>query len=277
MVTAVLLSSAPSFSQIKNSITESVKIYGNCGMCETKIEKAGNLKKIANVDWDKDTKMAVLTYDPTKTSQDEILKRIALVGYDSEQFLAPDAIYANLNGCCQYDRELKTVAITTESEHTGHDHDMPSTMNGADQKTNELAATIAQYFALKDALVQTDSQATTEAAIALTANLKAIDMKKLSNEEHIVWMKVMKSLTSDAEKIADSKDIAAQRSLFSALSDNMYQLMKVTKHNAPVYYQNCPMYNKGKGGNWLSQDKAVKNPFYGSKMMSCGSTIETLN
>jgi len=277
MVTAVLLSSVPSFSQIKNSVTESVKIYGNCGMCETKIEKAGNLKKVANVDWNKDTKMAVLTYDPTKTNQDEILKRIALVGYDSEKFLAPDDVYANLNGCCQYDRELKSVAMSTESTHAGHDHNMHAAMNDDDQNKNELTATIANYFALKDALVQTDSKATTNAATALTASLKAIDMKKLSSEEHVVWMKVMKSLTSDAEKISISKDIAAQRSMFSALSDNMYQIMKVTKQETPVYYQNCPMYNKGKGGNWLSQDKAVKNPFYGSKMMSCGSTVETLN
>jgi hypothetical protein len=43
----------------KNSKTETVKIFGNCGMCETKIEKAGQ-KNIAAVDWDKDTKMATL-------------------------------------------------------------------------------------------------------------------------------------------------------------------------------------------------------------------------
>ena len=277
MVTAVLLSSAPSFAQIKNSVTESVKIYGNCGMCESKIEKAGNLKKIANVDWNKDTKMAMLTYDPTKTNQDEILKRIALAGYDSEKFLAPDDVYANLSGCCKYDRELKTVAIVADNHHEGHDHEMHATMDDANQKKNELTATIANYFTLKDALVQTDSKATINAATALTANLKAIDMKKLSNEEHVVWMKVMKSLTSDAEKIADTKDIAAQRATFSSLSGNMYLLMKVTKHDAPVYLQNCPMYNNGKGGNWLSTNKAVKNPYYGSKMMSCGSTVETLN
>jgi hypothetical protein len=40
-------------------------------MCETKIEKAGNLKNTATVDWDKN-KIAVITYDSTKTNQDEI-------------------------------------------------------------------------------------------------------------------------------------------------------------------------------------------------------------
>ena len=38
--------------------------------------------------------MATLTYDPSKTNQDEVLKRIALAGYDKEKFLAPDDVYA---------------------------------------------------------------------------------------------------------------------------------------------------------------------------------------
>jgi hypothetical protein len=55
-------------------------------MCETKIER--DTKNIAAVDWDKDTKMATLIYDSKITNKDEILKRIALVGYDSEKFHA---------------------------------------------------------------------------------------------------------------------------------------------------------------------------------------------
>jgi hypothetical protein len=72
-------------------------------MCKTKIT-AGTLKKVAKVEWNQDTNMAVLTYDASKTSQDEILKRIALVGYDSDKFL-PDATYDALHECCQYERE----------------------------------------------------------------------------------------------------------------------------------------------------------------------------
>jgi copper chaperone CopZ len=104
---ALLLSATFASAQIKNSKTENVKILGNCGMCEAKIEKAGTLKNIATVDWDKDSKMATITYDPTKTNQDEILKRIALAGYDSEKNIAPESSYKGLPGCCQYDREAK--------------------------------------------------------------------------------------------------------------------------------------------------------------------------
>jgi copper chaperone CopZ len=101
----LLLSSVVVSAQIKNSKTATVKIYGNCGMCKKTIEKAANLKGVATVDWNKDTKMAKLTYDSTKTNQGEILKKIALAGYDSEKIKAKNEDYDNLPGCCQYDRE----------------------------------------------------------------------------------------------------------------------------------------------------------------------------
>lgn len=104
MAIALLLSAVVATAQMKNAKTETVKIFGNCGMCETKIEKAGMQKDIASVDWNKDTKMATLTYDSKITNKDEILKRIALAGYDSEQFRAEEAAYNKLPGCCQYDR-----------------------------------------------------------------------------------------------------------------------------------------------------------------------------
>jgi hypothetical protein len=59
--------------------------------------------------------------------------------------------------------------------------------------------------------------------------IKAIEMVKLSTEEHTVWMKVMKDLTANAEKIAASKDVAQQKETFALLSKNMYELAKVSK------------------------------------------------
>ena len=145
-------------AQIKNAKTESVKIYGNCGMCETNIEKAGNIKKIANVDWNQDTQMATLTYDATKTNQDEILKRIALVGYDSDKFLAPDDVYNNLHGCCQYDRVAKvpvkeeTTSIASNGDHSNHsNHSETSTT--VIQGENQLKVVFDNYFLVKDALI----------------------------------------------------------------------------------------------------------------------------
>lgn len=91
-------------AQIKNIKTESVKIYGNCSMCETTINKSGSQKNTSEVYWNKQSKLATITYDSTKTTSDKILKRIANSGYDSDRFRAPDNIYNSLHGCCQYKR-----------------------------------------------------------------------------------------------------------------------------------------------------------------------------
>lgn len=96
-----------STAQTKNLQTVDVKVYGNCGMCKKTIEKAGNIKGISKTVWDTETAMAKITIDSTKTSVDEVLKKIAAVGYDSDKFRAPDTVYENLHGCCQYDRPAK--------------------------------------------------------------------------------------------------------------------------------------------------------------------------
>lgn len=272
MAITVLLSYTACNAQIKNATTESVKIYGNCGMCESTIEKAGNVKKVAQVDWNKDTKIATLTFDPNKTNQEEILKRIALAGYDSDQFLAPDDVYAKLPECCQYERVNKPVA-KAESKTETHDH---SAMTETPQNTNQLKAVFDNYFSIKDALVKSDGNTASAKAKDLSNAISSVKMETLTTEEHTVWMKVMKDLAFDAGHIAETKDVAYQRDHFMSLSKNMYELIKVSNQETPVYYQHCPMANKGKGANWLSKENAIKNPYYGSQMLTCGSTVETI-
>ena len=281
MVAICVLLSTSIQAQIKNAKNETVKIYGNCGMCKTKIEKAGNIKKIANVDWNHDTQMATITYDATKTNQDEILKRIALVGYDSDKFLAPDDAYNNLHGCCQYDRVAKVPAkkenktIAGNEDHSNHENHS-ETASAITQNENQLKAVFDNYFLVKDALITSDG---TNAALATKEFLAAVNnvkMDKLDMEVHIVWMKVLDPIKEGAEHIKNTKDVQIQRNYFTVLSKDIYALIKVAKYETPVYYQFCPMFNDGKGANWLSKENAVKNPYYGSTMLSCGKTVETI-
>jgi hypothetical protein len=69
-----------------------------------RIEKAGNLNKIVEVNWNKYTQTAIIKYDSTETNKNEILKRISLVGHDNELFLAPDSAYSSFPTHCQYER-----------------------------------------------------------------------------------------------------------------------------------------------------------------------------
>ena len=281
MIAISVLLSTTGNAQIKNAKTESVKIYGNCGMCETKIEKAGNIKKIANVDWNQETQMATLTYDAKKTNQDEILKRIALVGYDSDKFLAPDDVYNNLHGCCQYDRVAKvpvkeeTTSIASNGDHSNHsNHSETSTT--VIQGENQLKVVFDNYFLVKDALITSNGNSTASASKELVTAINNVKMDKLDMDVHMVWMKVVNTIQKDAENIANTKDVKIQRDHFTSLSKEIYTLIKISKYENPVYYQFCPMFNDGKGANWLSKENAVKNPYYGSMMLNCGKTVETI-
>lgn len=282
MTAVVLLSTTICQSQINNAKTETVKVYGNCGMCEATIEKAANKKKLSKADWNEESKMATITYDSKKTNLDAVLKNIALAGYDNQRFLAPDAAYNKLPGCCKYDREKKHIAmVTTAAKDTSgamqnHSNHQQVGASNAAQETNQLAAVFESYFSLKDALVKTDGNTASANAKKLQTAINAVKMEKLPMDVHTVWMKVLNDLKEDAGHIEGTKDISHQRVHFMSLSKKMYELIKVAKPTETVYYQFCPMANDGKGANWLSKESGIKNPYYGSQMLTCGKTVETI-
>ncbi len=77
-------------------------------MCKTTIEKS--LKSIEGVKsgkWNVASQKMTVKYDTSKTNLDEIKKAIAAVGYDTEEFKAPDEVYKKLHHCCQYERPKK--------------------------------------------------------------------------------------------------------------------------------------------------------------------------
>jgi mercuric ion binding protein len=100
-----LLSHA-SFAQ--DNKTDSIKVYGNCGMCKAAIEKS--LKKkdgVLSKSWNKETKMLTVTYVPEKINVQKIAEKIAEAGYDNEYVTATEEAYNNLHSCCQYERHKK--------------------------------------------------------------------------------------------------------------------------------------------------------------------------
>jgi len=93
--------------QAQDVKTEEFKVYGNCGMCEARIEKAANsVDGVESADWDKETKMIEVTYDPDKVKTMDIHKAIAKVGHDTEKMEAENEVYEELPGCCRYEREV---------------------------------------------------------------------------------------------------------------------------------------------------------------------------
>jgi periplasmic mercuric ion binding protein len=88
--------------------TVKIKVYGNCGQCKTRIEKAANsVQGVTKATWVDKDEILTVTFDDTKTSVSKIEETVAKVGHDTDHAKATDKTYNALPGCCQYDRPAK--------------------------------------------------------------------------------------------------------------------------------------------------------------------------
>ncbi|MNK07201.1 hypothetical protein D3C87_251120 [compost metagenome] len=272
IITGVLvLSSLTNRAQDINTTNSNVKIAGNCGMCKKTIENAGTSAH-AKVDWNEDNQTVTISYDSKKTSLDAVLKNIAGAGYDNEKYLASDEAYTQLHTCCQYERNL--VPSASDVAKGPENPSAVSTDNNSN--VTNFQQIYDQYFLLKDALVAADSKQAAGLANHLSDAISKVKSANLTEVEQSVWKTKMTSLKAATQSLQDAKDLHKQREAFAVLSEGIYNLSKSAKPSFSVYYQKCPMFNKGKGGTWLSREKEIKNPYYGAQMLTCGSTIQAL-
>lgn len=85
--------------------TSTFKVWGNCGMCEDKMEGSLKVNGVKEADWNSKTKIMQVSYDSTIINLHEIHKKIAAIGYDTEKYKSSDSTYSNLHECCQYERK----------------------------------------------------------------------------------------------------------------------------------------------------------------------------
>lgn len=131
---------------------------------------------------------------------------------------------------------------------------------------SRLSQVLQSYYSVKDALVKGDAGAASAGATAFIKNLNGVSYKLISEGNVNV-------LLHDAGTIADAKNLNAQRNAFANFSTNMTTVAKALKlSDKPVYIQYCPM----KKASWLSREQTIKNPYYGSAMLSCGEVTDTI-
>ncbi len=136
------------------------------------------------------------------------------------------------------------------------------------------AAIIDSYLAVKDALVADDQATAAAKSQQLTTALNGLDIASSSNPEELGRLQNEAAMAS--EKLA-SGDIATQREAFQALSVALKDLLKIAGTDRTLYQQYCPMYKNNTGGIWLSTSEEIKNPLFGSSMLTCGRVTETIS
>ena len=141
----------------------------------------------------------------------------------------------------------------------------------------QLGALTENYLVLKDAFVATDPTAATTAATAFNEALANIDMSLVEGDAHEYWMKKLDGLKKHSEKITKIGDIEKQRKQFQGVTKLMIpSLQAFGIEGRTIYIQHCPMAFNNRGANWLSNEEQIRNPYFGDKMMKCGSVTGKL-
>lgn len=193
--------------------------------------------------------------------------------------VAVSAAFAFTN-CGGKKEETHDHSEMTEAEHasgsTATEAGEPQfTVDAAFQQ--QLASVFTSYVALKDAFVASDATKVATEASTTSAALAKTDMKLLTGAAHNDWMNYLGGMETSLKEIAGSTDIEAQRQAFSTLSDNLYKSIKAYGlGGTTAYYEFCPMAFDNQGGYWLSTEEKIRNPYFGDKMLTCGTVKEKL-
>lgn len=148
---------------------------------------------------------------------------------------------------------------------------------------NQSYAQLLQaYYAVKDALVASDTAKATAAAHQLILASDSLKVSEIQGDTSGMIKETAKSYTANlsttAKVLADSKTLDDKRKQFEMIADAIWSLTRTVKYNGEkVYWQYCPMAFNDKGAYWMSNDTVIMNPYFGNEMLHCGSTEDSLN
>ena len=166
----------------------------------------------------------------------------------------------------------KEDASTTDAE-TKNAGATTKTVSATSFTINEI---VSSYLKLKNALVKDDSKGAANAGKAIYSTLNSIDSKSLDAKLKKEYVDIADDAKEHAEHIGDnSGKIEHQREHFAMLSKDINDLIKTFGTTQKLYQDYCPMYDEGKSGYWISETKEIKNPYFGSQMLTCGSVRKT--
>jgi hypothetical protein len=141
----------------------------------------------------------------------------------------------------------------------------------------QLATIFTSYVVMKDAFVASNGAAVKQEAEKVMKAIDGADMTLLTGAAHNDWMTYQQVLKNNLKGIQASTDIEEQRTAFKNFSEDLYKTIKAYGlGGVTAYYEFCPMAFNNSGAYWLSDNAVIRNPYFGDKMLTCGSVEEEL-
>jgi Cu(I)/Ag(I) efflux system membrane fusion protein len=165
---------------------------------------------------------------------------------------------------------------TNGAKENSNEIEKPNESNKEIVKINKdaekaLTAIFNSYFDLKDMLTEDDLDQSKKEIENLSKALSQVSMSLFTGNTHTAWMKYSNELKRNINQSKEAEQLDQLRESFITISNTMIQLNEVFQPlNLTVYVQHCPMANNNKGADWLSKEKEIKNPYFGSDMLTCG-------
>lgn len=192
-------------------------------------------------------------------------------------------IIAVIFGSCQSGDSSNTNNAEAPEQETGamehgegNEHKDMSGVN-TDLENASVNDIIAGYLKIKNALTKDNSNDAASAGKELVTTIASMDATTFTDEQKKTVDEVMDDTRENAEHIGDNGGkLDHQREHFAMLSKDVDDLIKAFGTGQKLYQDFCPMYDGGKGAIWISETKDIKNPYYGSKMLSCGKMKKEL-
>lgn len=173
---------------------------------------------------------------------------------------------------CKDANKKETIAPMSDEMHKEAIEDTNPMMTNTNHP--DAAPVFNAYFNLKDALVADDNTKAKEFGTVLSTALNAFETSMHSNTGHSALEQSVNAAVEHAKAISNST-IEEQRKHFKPLTKNITEMIAVTGTESKVYEQYCPMYDGGTA--WLSKKEEIRNPYYGSQMLTCGKVERVLN
>lgn len=169
---------------------------------------------------------------------------------------------------------------------TGHNHggmDMGESessfkVGSIDKQAKEgLQPLYASYLKWKDALVNDDFAEAQKMASNMKSALDKINMSLFKGDAHNAWMDFQGRLSKSLEHVQHFSDIEQLRKSFQPVSATMIEMTSTfTPLSKIIYVQHCPMADNNNGADWLSSEKEIRNPYFGSSMLTCGEVSKEI-
>ena len=138
------------------------------------------------------------------------------------------------------------------------------------------------YYDVKDALVASDMVKVTDASKKLIVAADSLKVDEIKGDSTGKLKEVAKVFTSNivssANNMTGLDDLTTKRREFEQISDVLWNLTRTVRYSGQkVYWQYCPMAFNNKGAYWMSNNRNVRNPYFGEEMLECGSVEDSLD